>query len=153
MHSGRNSTLYGLKRSRQDESKDISRSMGGSHSGADATREDKLTIISLGPSLPGWTPKPDPPLPPDPSPFPGPPLPEPTPTPEPPPPPDPSPFPGPPPHMRSARLPYTGPRLKQRTSVGVGGAAWPHIVSLVEMTPCPQRLSKSVELSGSLPKG
>ena len=63
---------------------------------ADASRQGELIMDSSGPSLVEPNLAPDPPLPPDPSPFPGPPLPEPAPTPNPPPQPDPSPFPGPP---------------------------------------------------------
>lgn len=105
--------------------------MWASHSPADASREGQLTIVSPGPSSPGRTPTPEPPLPPDPSPFPGPPLPEPTPTPEPPPPPDPSPFPGPPPQYenRETALYWTSPQTSV-TQCRCGA----HIVSLVEMT-------------------
>ena len=63
---------------------------------ADASRQGELIMDSPGPSFVEPNPAPDPPLPPDPSPFPGPPLPEPAPTPAPPQPPNPSPFPGPP---------------------------------------------------------
>jgi len=66
------------------------------HSPMEASRQNDLAMDSPCPSLPGPIPTPDPPLPPDPSPFPGPPLPKPAPTPHPPQPPDPSPFPGPP---------------------------------------------------------
>ena len=62
----------------------------------DASRQGELIMDSPCPSLAEPNPAPNPPLPPDPSPFPGPPLPEPAPTPTPPQPPDPSPFPPPP---------------------------------------------------------
>ncbi len=66
------------------------------HSPTHVSKQGELTVDSPYPAVPGLSPTPAPPLPPDPSPFPGPPLPEPAPMPNPPLPPDPSPFPGPP---------------------------------------------------------
>jgi hypothetical protein len=79
-----------------DGSEDKARSNQENSFTADGHRQGELTMDSSCPSLSGPIPTPDPPLPPDPSPFPGPPLPEPVPTPQPPQSPDPSPFPGPP---------------------------------------------------------
>jgi hypothetical protein len=95
-HSDRRSAPYVLKRSPYDELKDMHVPIENIHSPVDTSRQGELTMDSPYPSLAGAIPTPDPPLPPDPSPFPGPPLPEPAPTPKPPQPPDPSPFPGPP---------------------------------------------------------